>query len=432
MKHCTTFLSALLFCIVFLASCSDDSNRPAKTLEETEQEAGASERRVNGVSLVERAEASEIAPMTVITDSSGNTIATFDTSAATAADIQAVQNIKSFEGTISGRAIYIAITGVDSRVGERTPHADANHVISVYPDSGKILITSIPRDTPADAGFEADSMQRFNILANVLPNRSRKSYHKELARIAGVPRIDNYIEIGFSQAIGVMELLGYKNPKNTLRVLRSRKGLGGDDYQRCYNQGQFIRQAILRHFSKLDGFLGGMAVRGGLLLVDSDLSADRANSIIEALSAKKFGDSPDDVLVRIRPKMQQNFKVYTFDQNTIDSLDKKIDSFNKYMKKKDSSFALKGSGDIDARLNNMLALAAKDTASRPRNVINRLSRSFEQHAWLQVSDPARRHDIRSKFAHYLTTAYRKLGKESEAQNIQTIIKTEEELFKAQQ
>ncbi len=429
MRH-FPFLSALFCCVFLFASCSQDSERPAEQRQAAK--ALSPGKRPASVSLVERAEASEIAPASDVAHTLNNSDNDRNTDTTSAAEVTEIKNIKSFEGTIKGRAIHIAVTGVDSRVGDRTPHADGNHVLSIYPDSGKIVITSVPRDTPAEAGFTADSMQRFNILANVLPNRSRKSYHSELARIAGVPRIDYYMEVGFSQAMGVMELLGYKNPKNTLRVLRSRKGLGGDDFQRCYNQGQFIRQAILRHFGKLDGFLGGMAVRGGLLLLNTDLTADKANSIIEVLSEKNFADSPDDVLVRIRPKMHQNFTVYSFDQNTIDSLDKKIDKFNNYMKKKDSSFALKGTSDIDARLANMLALAAKDTASRPRNVISRLERSFEQHVWLQVSDPTRRHDIRSKFAQYLTTAYRKIGKESAAQNVQTIVKTEEELFKAQQ
>jgi hypothetical protein len=431
MKRAFLF-SALLFCTITLFSCTGgNADKPAESTEE-QVAAPRTPAKRSGVSLVERAEARETVP--VVDRASGTVVKNaVSTDADEKIEVQEVQEIKSFEGEIKGRSINIAITGVDSRIGDNTPHADANHVISIYPDSGKILITSVPRDTYADAGFKADSMQRFNILANVLPNRSRKSYHKELARIAGVPKIDYYAEVGFSQAMGVMELLGYKNPKNTLRVLRSRKGLGGDDYQRSYNQGQFIRQAILRHFGKLDGFLGGVLVRGGLLLLETDLTADKSNAIIDALAKHGFPRSGDDVAVRIRPVMHQKFAVYNFgDESTIDSLDRKLNRFNKYMSKKDSGFSLKGAIDVEGKLNTMLAGVAKDTTARPRNVIQRLERPFEQRVWLQVSSPEARNAIRSRFAQYLSAAYRKLGKQDKVQQVLDVVRTEEELFKARE
>lgn len=430
MKRALLF-STILFCTIVLFSCTGDENKPAGSVQQRTSEAKTPAKR-SGVSLVERAEARETVPAldNATAEETGTVVAT---DLGEKIEVQQVQEVKSFEGEIKGRSINIAVTGVDSRIGDNTPHADANHVISIYPDSGRIIITSVPRDTYADAGFEADSMQRFNILANVLPNRSRKSYHKELARIAGVPKIDYYVEVGFSQAMGVMELLGYKNPKNTLRVLRSRKGLGGDDYQRSYNQGQFIRQAILRHFGKLDGFLGGLLVRGGLLLLETDLTAEKSNAIIEALAKHDFPRSGDDVAVRMRPVMRQKFAVYNFgDESTIDSLDRKLNRFNKYMSKKDSGFSLKGAIDVENRLNTMLTGVAKDTTARPRNVLQRLERPFEQRVWLQVSNPEARNAIRGRFAQYLSAAYRKLGKQDKAQHVLDVVRTEEELFKARQ
>lgn len=422
-------LPAVFLCSILLFSCTGDGAKPAVQTQPAPSR--AAEKR-SGVALVERAEAREAVPALHHGDEA-ETGTLVSTDLGEKIEVRDVQEIKSFEGKIPGRSINIAVTGVDSRVGDRTPHADGNHVISIYPDSGKIVITSIPRDTPADAGFEADSMQRFNILANVLPNRSRRSYHKELARIAGVPKIDHYVEVGFSQAMGVMELLGYKNPKSTLRVLRSRKGLGGDDYQRSYNQGQFIRQAILRHFGKLDGFLGGLLVRGGLLLLETDLTADQSNELIEVLAEHGFPRSSDDVLVRLRPVMHQKFTVYNFaDESTIDSLDRKLNRFNKHLAKRDSSFSLKGTIDVEGKLNKLLAGVAADTTSRPRTVLQRLERPFEQRVWLQVSDPDTRNAIRSRFAQYLSAAYRKLGKTERMQHVLDVVRTEEELFRARQ
>lgn len=426
-------LAALSLLCTLASSCSSTSEKPDSATQQNQEKKPSSSRPA--FSLVEQAEAREANTAMDKQAETDNLTArtlldTGDSAQVQTASLKNISELRSFEGTIKGKAIHIAVTGVDSRIGTRTPHADANHIVSVYLDSGKIVVTSVPRDTPADAGFTADSMQRFNILANVLPNRSRKSYHKELARIANVPQIDYYMEVGFSQAMGVMELLGYKNPKSTLRVLRSRKGLGGDDYQRSYNQGQFIRQAILRHFSKVDGFLGGLLVRGGLLLLNTDLPASKANDIIDALAEHNFPRSQEDVLVRIRPTMYQKFAVYNFgDEETITALDQKLNRFNRSMAKKDSSFS-SISVDVAAKLTALLAQAAKDTAKRPQSVITALQRPFEQRAWLQVSDLTKRADIRRQFALYLSTAYTKRGKKEQAQQVLETISIEEELFKA--
>ncbi|MGA1308141.1 MAG: hypothetical protein ACO30M_09665, partial [Candidatus Kapaibacteriota bacterium] len=144
----------------------------------------------------------------------------------------------------SARRVNIAIIGVDARMGTVSKRADANHILSIVPDSGYIEIISIPRDTPANAGM-TDSTQ--NKLTIVHAMRGTKAYLQEAAKIAKVGPIKYWIQLGFSQAIGIIELLGQRDSKSTLQVLRSRKGLGGDDYQRCFNQGQYIRQMLLRH-----------------------------------------------------------------------------------------------------------------------------------------------------------------------------------------
>ena len=159
----------------------------------------------------------------------------------------------------STRRINIAIIGVDARMGTASKRADANHILSIVPDSGYIEIISIPRDTPADAGMK-DSTQ--NKLTIVHAMRGTKAYLQEAGRIAKVGPVKFWIQLGFSQAMGIIELLGQRDSKSTLQVLRSRKGLGGDDYQRCFNQGQYIRQMILRHFTKADGLLGEILIRG--------------------------------------------------------------------------------------------------------------------------------------------------------------------------
>ncbi|MFA5511743.1 MAG: hypothetical protein WC313_04765, partial [Candidatus Kapaibacterium sp.] len=122
-----------------------------------------------------------------------------------------------------GRRINIALTGVDSRLGDRYKHADANHIISILLDSGKIEIISIPRDTPADAGYDDTTGQ--NKLTIVRAAKGRKAYFQELCRIGEVDKIHYFAELGFSQAIGIIEWLGFDKPNETLQILRSRSAL---------------------------------------------------------------------------------------------------------------------------------------------------------------------------------------------------------------
>ena len=121
----------------------------------------------------------------------------------------------------SGAVVNIMVTGTDSRLGDNVNHADANHLVRFFTDSGYVEIISIPRDTYADAGF--DDTTGFNKLTNVRANKGRTAYLQAVSEITGVQPIHHYVEFGFSQAIGLLELMGYKNnATGTLRVLRAR------------------------------------------------------------------------------------------------------------------------------------------------------------------------------------------------------------------
>ncbi|MFA6572265.1 MAG: hypothetical protein WCT77_13645, partial [Bacteroidota bacterium] len=198
-----------------------------------------------------------------------------------------------------GKKVSIQITGIDSRLGSGCPHADANHLLNIWLDSGKIEIISVPRGTFADAGF--DDTTGLNYLANVRANRSRKTYLKTISEITGTKKIDYYVEFGFSQAIGLIELLGFKNNSvQMLRMLRSRKAFGIGDFQRAYNQGQFIRQMILSHFNDIKGLPGDALIFGAIHLVDTDLKFETAKEIIRILREKGFPRSPNDCIVRLK------------------------------------------------------------------------------------------------------------------------------------
>lgn len=321
----------------------------------------------------------------------------------------------------SGRVVNILITGVDARLGEHSGRADANHVIRFFLDSGCVEVIAIPRGTNANAGFPDTS--QFNMIANVRTNRGQQAYLEEIAKIAQVPKIDYWVEFGFSQAMGLLELMGYKdNASSTLRVLRSRKAYPTGDYQRSYNQGQFIRQAILRTFDKTDDVLGQLAMRAALMLVETNLTYDATNWILNELRAKGFASSAQDrAWVRMKPEMISRFQVFDFDSSNVGKLDKQISS------KVDPTIpdsAAKRSADYERRLANIVAKAAADSASAPRRVIATLGRPFAQRAWLQIQDKKRRQVLRTRICDLLISAYNRQQRPADAQRVQQYLDLE--------
>ncbi len=328
-----------------------------------------------------------------------------------------------------GRRINIALTGVDSRLGDRYKHADANHIISILLDSGKIEIISIPRDTPADAGYDDTTGQ--NKLTIVRAAKGRKAYFQELCRIGEVDKIHYFAELGFSQAIGIIEWLGFDKPNETLQILRSRSALGGDDFQRVYNQGQFIKQMLFRNLSRLDGVMGDIFIGSGLLFVESNLTSSNIKEILSELKAKNFSSSPDNIFVKIRPAFPAKFKLYDFsDKNTIASLSNLVKSYFSSKSKDETGKTDEPIGiKVYTRLRNVLDKAAADSSKKPQNVIRNLSVFFEQRAWLQIDEKEKRLEIRNDFVNLLTTAYEKRKDTSRADKVRLVAIAEDNLLK---
>jgi len=325
----------------------------------------------------------------------------------------------------STRRINIAVIGVDARMGTVSKRADANHIISIVPDSGYIEIVSIPRDTPADAGMRDSSQNKLTI---VHATRGIKAYLSEAGKIAKVGPVNYWIQLGFSQAMGLIELLGHRDSKSTLQVLRSRKGLGGDDYQRCFNQGQYIRQMILRHFHKADGIMGELLIRGGLTLMKSNLSTEGIKGLVYDLNNAGFPKNAASIVVKVRPETGIRFKVYNFsDSASVKKLKNKIERFNTFMAKKDTSYAKK-TIDPAGRLTRVLNNLAADTAEKPKKVLEQLYPYFEQHAWLQVRNETERDSIRNRIGALMMHSFYKIGKPDNARWVQYVIDTEKAMF----
>ena len=335
---------------------------------------------------------------------------------------------KIYKKIFDGKRINIAIIGVDSRIGERHKRADANHILSILPDKGKIEIFTIPRDTYIDCGFEDSSN---NKVSNAFSKLGKRRFFKKIALIAGLDRIHYHAQIGFSQTIGMLELFGFKESGKTLQVLRSRKSFRGGDWQRCFNQANFIGKILLKSVNSLDEISAGILISGGLAMVESDIPLSKALEIYLALKDNNFSDS----LLSVKLRPQLGFRAENInlaDENNIDSLyeiiynKRKSKRKNKRSRKNNSSDEV--SDFVAAKLQGSIMAASLDSARRPSRVISKLKTYFKQKAWLQVKNKITRADIRNEICWLLANAYEKNGKQKESVLVVECISTEENLF----
>lgn len=314
----------------------------------------------------------------------------------------------------SGRVVNVLITGIDSRLGQKSARADANHIVRFFLDSGQIEIISIPRGT--FAMIRKGDTTGGNIIANVRSIYGQERYIKEVKKIAGISSIDYYIEFGFSQAMGIIELLGYDdNSASTLRVLRSRKAFATGDHQRSYNQGQFIRQAILKVFDRTDGMLGQIGIRAALALASTNLSYDATSYILSELKNHGFSSaSSQKIWVRMKPNYLASMKLFNFDSSNVHAIEKQIEKKVKYMIADSSR---KTPAGYERRIKHLVKKVSADTAKSPIRVINALAFPYKQKSWLQIKDKSERLIVRNSICNMLIQAYNKTGKFNESKEI---------------
>ncbi len=324
---------------------------------------------------------------------------------------------------LRGRVVNVLLVGVDSRLGSRSARADAIHLLSIQPDSGIIEILSIPRDTYYDLGFPDTT--NFNILANARAGGIRAFMRRVDSLVRRGP-IRYYVEVGFSQVMGILEILGYRNAVETLQFLRTRKGLPAGDVQRSHNQALFIKKTILDNFHLAVGAGGELLVAAGLQLVRTNLTFDVAQGLIYALAQTGFPlNRPEPVRVRMLPMYRYRLKDMWPDSLTVSLT---LARARERAHLPDSSHA---HPDVQSRLRHVLSLAVADTA-RPWRVISRLEVFFNQRAWLQVRDLATRITIRDSIVELLSSAYRRRGKEKKAEEVIAVRDAENYLYRIKQ
>ncbi|GEM_PF-4546554 len=313
--------------------------------------------------------------------------------------------------------IAIALIGVDSRLHDPTPHADANHVLLLDLQAGRITIVAIPRDTPADAGFPDTS--QYNKLANVRPQRGLRAHLATLAALVGIPEIHYYAELGFSQAFAILRLLRFDNPSNVLRLLRARTGIWGDDYHRVYVQAHFIRQQLLRWFHAYNTPWGLALLRGGLSLVQTNLTAGVLTRLADSLHARGFPADSSAISIVVYGAPLRRVPVYDLsDSTTVATLVERLQSH--YQRRHPAPNSGRNSERVRAILNTALA-HARQAAERNRfqEVIRHLLPLLRQRAWWQLDNPDERAYYRTEFVELLSHSYEQLRQPHRATLLRT-------------
>ncbi|MFM7157775.1 MAG: hypothetical protein ACKO0Y_08160 [Bacteroidota bacterium] len=160
----------------------------------------------------------------------------------------------------------------------------------------------------------------------------------------------------------------------------------------------------------------------------SNLSVEGIKGLAYDLKNAGFPKDPSSIIVKVRPETGIRYKVYNFnDSSSIKQLKIKIERFNAFMAKKDSSYAKKNI-DPAGRLNKLLNNVPLDTMQKPKKVLEQLYPYFEQHAWLQVRNEQERAKIRQRLGDYLISSFNKIGKPQNARWVQYVIDTEIEMF----
>jgi anionic cell wall polymer biosynthesis LytR-Cps2A-Psr (LCP) family protein len=318
---------------------------------------------------------------------------------------------------IGGRVINIVLIGLDSRLNTHGGRADAVHLFTINPDSAVVDIMAIPRGTYVDLGYPDTTT--FNIIANAYA-LGHQGFLKRIAELTKRGPVKYYAEVGFSQAMGILEMLGYKDPVGTLRFLRNRKGMATGDIQRSYNQASFLRQSLIGKFSLLTGATGDVLLSAGLRFLETNLTKEFCQGLVYALSQKSFPRHRSDaVRVRMLPMYRFRLKEMTADSATVARASQREEHYVG-----DDAVSV----NVPNYLRKQLRQAAADSA-RPGKVVSRLWRLADQHAWLQIQDKSTRTGIRDSVVMLLSRAYRRMGNKTAAEEVEASRLAEEQLLR---
>jgi len=315
--------------------------------------------------------------------------------------------------------VNILVTGLDCRLGQNDNHADAIHLFTIFPEKGTIEITSVPRDTKCfiDSTF-ADSLSHFS---NARSKLGRKGYIHTAEVFLNKGKIDYWVELNFSTVMGILQLLGYKDPATALQFLRHRKSFGMGDVQRSHNQAVFMKQVIIKYFDIMTGMSGDFLLTAGLGMIETNMTKEVCEGLLYKLKEKGFPRDGDPIALNMEPSWGKKFEDVTINPDNVDTTVAALLE-NTYQ------VGYSGRPDPVAIIESRIARATKDS-SKSYEVIHDLEPIANQHGWLQVTDLEQRDSIRGHIVRLLCPAYIRMHKTEKAAALQTAIANENKLFR---
>ncbi len=331
-----------------------------------------------------------------------------------------------YDDAIMGRAeklpreVNILLVGLDNRISSTDNHADAIHLISIRTkDSIGATITSIPRGTEVEGFGISDDL---SFMANVRALKGRKALTKAVAKLTRKKKIDYYVEVTFSQVMGVLELLGFKDPATALQYLRHRKTYALGDVQRSYNQGKFLRHQAIRRGDLLTGAKGDILLRMGLGMVDTDLDMETAQALVYLLKNNDaLTDSRIDVTMMPKVNLARLEK-----EAEIPDPEQIGEVVNKLVRRTGDAIDDLGRYNPYPRLKELVGRAAAQKS--PKATVAALQVTYAQKAWLQIQERPQRREIRDRVEDLLIKAYTDLKKPDKAEDVRKYMEEERKAF----
>lgn len=308
--------------------------------------------------------------------------------------------------------IDVLVAGIDARLGRVQTRADALHLLTFNLHTGNVHITSIPRGTFVPLGFRDSSG---NIISHVRSTRGRDALLRTVAKLCGRPSLEWYVEVGFSQAVGILELLGYADPMVELQALRKRKGYQQGDRNRSWNQGEFIRRAMLRALPMFEGFTGGLLLDAGMLLVDTNVPRDVALGLVYVLNDAGVPSRPESITHSLHGAKAGVWVAKDGDSS-------RAVPAGAYADMKPTT-TVRAESVLRARLRD-----AHASERRPRAVRSLLWQIVQQRGWLQIPDRTVRTTLRDSLCAVLDRALAAQGDDQGRSRVQQILGSERDLF----
>lgn len=269
--------------------------------------------------------------------------------------------------------INILLLGFDGRRGDSNPRCDAIHMISLDPSAGKIRITTVPRGTTIKLSKNGDE----TIVTNSCHTMGIDFTVKQIEKITGV-HPDAIVKVGFSQTLGALRMIDLPTTP-TLQYLRNRRyGIG--DYQRSYNQAQFLKDMLVSHFEQLAALPKPIQY---LLfqIIDTDMDFEEANQLASQLAASKIFTNPENIELVTKPADNKLRRDISFAESIYgQEADWQNDpEFKTYQ------------GNLEAYLENLIQKTDRLIETKKgKSAYNSIKTPFSQRLWLQLEDEDKR------------------------------------------